>query len=159
MSNYFDHLFLLGRIAHTTAAYCYRVSSVVCRSVCFSTEPCKYGCTRQDVVWVDDWGRPKQPCVRWGSRSPVKGTILRRSRHSRRHCGVNCEKMTEPIDLPFGLWIRLGGSKHKFNRIRQVAPMCPHGRAHDATWRIRLNRPSVAAMRSRVLFTLPTCYY
>jgi len=49
-------------------------------------------------------------------------------RHSRRHCDVNCAKMTEPIDLPFGLWIRLGGSKHKFNRIRQVAPMCPHGR-------------------------------
>jgi len=34
-------------------------------------------------------------------------------------------KTAEPIDLPFGLWTRLGRRKHKFNRVRQVAPMCP----------------------------------
>jgi len=38
--------------------------------------------------------------------------------------------MAEPIDLAFGLWTRV--VKHKLSRIRQVAPMCPHGRAH---WR------------------------
>ena len=40
--------------------------------------------------------------------------------------------MAEPINLPFGLWTRVCRRKHKFNHIRQVAPMCPHGRAH---WR------------------------
>jgi len=38
--------------------------------------------------------------------------------------------MVEPIDLPFGLWTRVGRRKHEFNRIRQVAPMYQHGRAH-----------------------------
>jgi len=45
---------------------------------------------------------------------------------------VSCAEMVEPIDLPFGLWTRLGRRKQKFNHIRQVAPMCPHGMAH---WR------------------------
>jgi len=45
---------------------------------------------------------------------------------------VSCAKTAETIDLPFGLWTRAGPIKHKFNRIRQVAPMCRHGRAH---WR------------------------
>ena len=48
------------------------------------------------------------------------------------------------IDLPFGLWTRgpkearvqlyspVGASEHNFNHIRQVATMCPHGRAHLA---------------------------
>ena len=40
--------------------------------------------------------------------------------------------MAEPTDLPFRLWTRVGRRKHKFNRIRQVAPMYPHGTAH---WR------------------------
>jgi len=34
-------------------------------------------------------------------------------------------KKAEPIDLPFGLWTRMGGRKHKFSYIRQVAPMSP----------------------------------
>ena len=32
--------------------------------------------------------------------------------------------MAEPIALPFGLWTRVSRRKQKFNRIRQVAPMC-----------------------------------
>jgi len=40
--------------------------------------------------------------------------------------------MAEPIDLPFGLWTLVGRRKHEFNRIRQMAPLCPHGRTH---WR------------------------
>ena len=32
---------------------------------------------------------------------------------------------TERTDLPFGLWTRVGRRKHKFNRIREVAPMYP----------------------------------
>jgi len=43
---------------------------------------------------------------------------------------MSCAKTAEPIDLSFGLWIRVGRKKHKINRIRQMASMCPHGRAH-----------------------------
>ena len=38
------------------------------------------------------------------------------------------EKTAEPIDLQFGFWTQVGRRMHKFNRIRQVAPICPHGR-------------------------------
>jgi len=33
--------------------------------------------------------------------------------------------MAEAIELTFGLWTWVGWRKHKINRIRQVAPMCP----------------------------------
>ena len=36
---------------------------------------------------------------------------------------VSCAETAEPIDLPLGLWSRVGRRKHKFNRIRQVVPM------------------------------------
>ena len=63
--------------------------------------------------------------------------------------------MAEAIDLPFRLWTRVGRRKHKFNRIRQEAPVCPYRRAQWRTWRIRLNRPSAAAMRPYVKLLLP----
>jgi len=46
------------------------------------------------------------------------------------------------IDVPFGLWTRVGRKKHKFSRIRQVAPMCPYGRTY---WRHLANiiKPSI----------------
>jgi len=51
---------------YVDAAYFYRPSSVVCRSVCRSvclsvchtSEPCKNGCTDQAAVWVEDLGGP-----------------------------------------------------------------------------------------------------
>jgi len=63
------------------AAYCYRPSSVVCRSVCRSvchtSEPCKNGCTDPAAVWVENLGGPGEPCIRWRSRSPNgKGKIF-----------------------------------------------------------------------------------
>jgi len=39
----------------------------------------------------------------------VKDTL----RHARRQSAVNCAKMAEPIDLPFGLWTRMSRRKHK----------------------------------------------
>jgi len=45
---------------------------------------------------------------------------------------VSCAEIAELMDLPFGLWTWVGQRKHNFNPIRQVAPVCPHGRAH---WR------------------------
>jgi len=67
--------------------------------------------------------------------------------------------MVEPIDLPFGLWAQVGRGKHKFNRIRQVVPMCSHGRAH---WRHLANttEPSVCCGDAALFqITLTTCYY
>jgi len=40
---------------------------------------------------------------------------------------MSCAKTGEQIGLPFSLWIRVGPSKHKFNRVLHVAPMCPTG--------------------------------
>jgi len=54
----------------------------------------------------------------------------------------------EPVDLPFGLWTRVGRRKHKFNRIRQVAPTCPHGRAH---WRHLANTIEPSACGGHVV--------
>jgi len=71
----------------------------------------------------------------------------------------SCTITAEPIDLPFGLWTWVGRRKHKFNRICQVAPMCPPGKAH---WHhlANMTEPSAcsgksigsAAMRSYVKF-------
>jgi len=39
---------------------------------------------------------------------------------------VSCAKTAEP----FALLSRVGRKMHKFNRIRQAAPICRHGRTH-----------------------------
>jgi len=44
--------------------------------------------------------------------------------HARQHSDVSCAKVAEPIDLPFGLWTRMGRREHKLKRSRQVAPIC-----------------------------------
>jgi len=79
---------------------------------------------------------PKQACIRWGPDPLCEGAIIRGKGHARACftilCRELCKKMTEPIDLPFGLWILVGRRKHKFNRVRQVGPMFPRRRAH---WR------------------------
>jgi len=69
-----------------------------------------------------------------------------------------CAKTAEPVDLPFVLWIRVGRKKHKFNRICQVAPMCPHAMAH---WRCIANatEPSVCGGNAALCQNaLTTCY-
>jgi len=43
---------------------------------------------------------------------------------------VSCAKIAEQIEMPFGLWTRVGMYKHVL-----------HGVHIGATWRIRLNRP------------------
>ena len=46
-------------------------------SVCHSNEPCKNAWTDPDAVWVQNSGGSKEPCIRWGSRSPhAKGQLL-----------------------------------------------------------------------------------
>ena len=40
--------------------------------------------------------------------------------HARRHSAVSCAKISELIDLPFGLWAGVGRRKHNFSPIHQV---------------------------------------
>jgi len=47
------------------AAYC---CNRTVWSVCHSSEPCKNCWTDQDAIWVEDFGGPKGPCIRWGSK-------------------------------------------------------------------------------------------
>jgi len=70
---------------------------------------------------------------------------------------VSCADAVELIDLPFRLWTQVGQRKHKFNHIRQVAPMCPHGRAH---WRHVANMIEPSVCGGDVVLcqiTLTTC--
>jgi len=114
---------------------------------------------------------------------------------------MNCAKTAEPIEMPFGLWTRVGPRKHVFQgaqiphvkgqllmewtcRAWPTTPcceLCKNGwtnwfaiwvvdsggpkEAHvqsylpggtiGATWQIRLNRPSAAAMRPYVKLLWP----
>jgi len=72
------------------------------------------------------WMSPRN-CVKW-----VRAIFGERGTHCKVQwlSAVSCENMAEPVDLPFGLWTRVGQRMHKFSRIHQVVPMCPHGRAH-----------------------------
>jgi len=61
---------------YVDAARCYRLSSVVCRSVCLTHWwALQKWQTDRDAVWVEDSGGPKEPCIRWGSRSPMERVI------------------------------------------------------------------------------------
>jgi len=126
------------------------VGRSVCRFVCYTSELCKNGWTDQDAVSVEDSGGPRKPCIRWGPDPHGKGQFWGER------------------GVPFGLWTRVGRRKHEFTCIRQVAPMCPHGKEHcppmssddmgghiGSTWRIRLNRPSAVAMQSYVKVLWP----
>jgi len=63
-----------------------------------------------------DSGRPKEPCIRWGSISACEGAILMGKRggplYSIGDSAVKYAKTAEPIEMPFGTWTRLGLRKH-----------------------------------------------
>jgi len=67
-------------------------------------------------------------CYMGGPDPPWEGAILvDRGAHCKVWAlsAVSCAKTAKPIHLPFRLWTRVGRRTHKYNRIRQVAPMCP----------------------------------
>jgi len=68
------NMVLLGRTAalqtYADADYCDQPSSVVYRSVSHTSEPCKYGWTDRDDIWVFGSDGLKESYVRWDSRSP-----------------------------------------------------------------------------------------
>jgi len=94
----------------------------VCRSVCHSSEPCRNSWTDLDGVWVEDFGGPKDRVLGGVQIAPNEGAIFR-PRHALRHCAVSCAKMAEPIEMPFGLWIRLSQRKHVLANTTELS-MC-----------------------------------
>jgi len=94
-----------------------QVAWSVCRSVCYTSEPCKNGCIDRDAVLVEDLGGPRKPPVRWGSRSPHgKGQFKGgKGRPIVKFCGdsaVICAKTAKPIQMPFGLWAWMSRRHH-----------------------------------------------
>jgi len=89
-----------------------RVAWSVDRSLCHTSEPCKNGWTNRDAVWVKDSGGSREPCIRWGSRSPIGRSNFEWGRAS--HCGVSrhsaviCANTAEPMEILFGLWAQMG---------------------------------------------------
>jgi len=65
--------------------------------------------------------------------------------------------MAEPIDLPFGLWIRGDRRKHKFNRIRQVFANVPSYIGENLANTIESSVFGGDAALCQI--TLTTCYY
>ena len=57
-------------------------------------------------------GGAREPYIRWGFRSPHgKGQFCGGKGHyivKYRDTAVICAKMAEPIEMPFGLWARMG---------------------------------------------------
>jgi len=106
------------------------------------------GWADRDSVWVIDSGGPNEASITWNPDPPCEGAMIR-GKDMPGHARRRSAKIAEPIDLPLGLWTGVGRWKHKFNRIRQVAPMCRHGRerCRNLANTIELNRPPAVAMR------------
>jgi len=89
----------LGRIARTTyvdAAYCYRPSSVVYRSVCHTREPAKTAEPIEMLFGLRTWVGPENYALDGRPDPPREGAILRgkgrpivKYRHIRRSCVQN----------------------------------------------------------------------
>jgi len=94
-------------------------------SVCHTSEPCKTGYIDQDAVWAEDLGGPREPCIRWGSRSLVgRGNFDggEAASHCKvlGHSAVICAKTTELIEMPFGLWAWMGPRNHVLEGCPQM---------------------------------------
>jgi len=118
---------------------CYRPSSVVCLSVRHSTEFCKNGWSDRDAVCVEDSGRPKEPCIRWGPDRPWDEAV---SKGKEAAC---CKVIAT---LPWAVQKRLNWTDRE--AVRDLDSRGPNELAllhTGAIWRIPLNRPRSAAMR------------
>ena len=98
---------------------------------------CRFGC---GLAWAQSI-----MCYMEGPDPPGERALLvDRGAHCKVSalCAVSCAKTAEPIHLPFRLWTPVSRRMHKFNRIRQVAPMCSHDRTR--CWHLSNNiKPSV----------------
>jgi len=161
---------------YVDVAYSYRPSSMVCRSVCHVSEPCKNSWTDRDAIWVVYSGGPKKACKYLISSVLDGAQILHAKGQSlgnghARACPTTlcCELCKNGWTDQIAVWVVDSGRrrKHKFSRIRQVAPICPHGRTHwlcphgRAHWHNVENtiEPSICSGDAALCqITLTTCY-
>ena len=120
---------------YVDAAFCYRASSVVCRSVCLSvchtSEPCKTAEPIKMPFWLRTRvgqrnhvldGDPDCPM----GRSSFAGRVAFHCKVER-YSSVISTKTAEPIEMPLRLRTRVSRRKHKFNCCQvRVAPTCPY---------------------------------
>jgi len=92
---------------YVDAAYCYRPSSVVCRSVTL-VSPTKTAESLEMPFGLRSRVGPRNHVLDGGQHPPIRrGNFegeMRRPIVKYRHSAVICAKTTESIDLPFGLW-------------------------------------------------------
>ena len=117
---------LLGRVAYVDAAYCYRRSSLVCRSVGLSVTVLSLAKTAEPIDMLFGllsrvgprkrirWGLP----MRRGNFEGGEGTV---------HCkvqglsAVSCAKTAESLQMPFGMWTSVGPRKHLLDGVHVSA--------------------------------------
>jgi len=102
-SKFFDTIIGPHRsISYIDAACCYRPSSMVCQSICHSSEPCKT--TEPTAMPFGLWARVDSRNVLVGGPDPpcegasFRGKIMHR--HARRHSAVSCAKMALTFLVP-----------------------------------------------------------
>jgi len=121
----------------------------VCLSVCHSSKLCKNGWTDQNGILVEDSGRPKEPCIRWGSRSPiVRGYFGGKGRPILKYRDAlpwTLPKTTEPIEMLFELWARAVN----MTEPPRVAAMLPY---------VKLLWPLIRLHRSTTYVDAAYCY-
>jgi len=95
--------------------YCYRPSSVVCRSVCRSVTLVSPAKTAEPIEMPFELRTRVGPGNHVLDRIQIphmKGQFSegKGASHCKvyGHCMVICAKTTEPIEMPFGLWARMG---------------------------------------------------
>jgi len=90
---------------YVDATCCYRPSSVVCRSVCHSSEPCKMADPNEMLFGLWAWMGSRNHIVYGSSDTLCEGAIFR-------GCPTTlCRELCKTVELtvmPFGLWAHVG---------------------------------------------------
>jgi len=97
---------------YVDAAYCYRPSSVICRSVTVVSPKTAERIEMAFVLWA---GMGPRNRVRRESRSPVARGNCKEGEHARACPTTLCSelcKMAKPMEIPFELWTPVGRRKH-----------------------------------------------
>jgi len=77
----------------------------------------KNGSTDRHALWIEDLRGPKKPCIRRGSGSPPWEEAVLRVEGADccklyGHSAASCTKTAKTINMPFGIWTRVGQRNH-----------------------------------------------
>jgi len=106
-----------------------------------------------------DSGGPNEACIKWGPDRPCKRAIIRGKDmpgNVPQHSGMSCAKITEPIDLWFGMW-----SRGKKAQLQLYLPGCATVSSWEGTLAQRGNTTEPSVCGGDVVLchiTLTTCY-